>query len=151
MYNLNNKTMTRMTVRVSMPVNKPDDFAKLMKRIAEKNKQLGKESPLTGLKMVKMEDFEKTMSEADKFRQEAEILREQSEAKMNHARVLYGTNKQQNINTVGTMYYMANIIKNFLLLNYKGTEEDLSEWGFDVVVKKASTGKKNTPVNPPKS
>ena len=142
--------MARKTNKIEIPISKPDEFVKLLNKVSAKNKALGAGSPLKALAQFTMATYDAKMAEADALRAKAEELRSQSENAMEKARLLYGTGKEQNINTSGTLYNMISSIKTMLMVQNKGNEEALSEWGFQVVVKKASTGKKTTPVEPPK-
>lgn len=126
--------MARRTVRVEIPISKPDEFAKLLKKVVDKNTAMGALSPLKNFAQVNMLTFDTKRADADKFRADSENLRQQSETKMEQARNVFGTAKGQNVNTPGTCYNMVNLIKDFLLINYAGNEEILSEWGFKVVV-----------------
>jgi hypothetical protein len=56
---------------------------------------------------------------------------------MMQAKTDYGTAKGQTVQTKGTLYFTADVIKRRLLTTYKGNEESLSNFGFDVVVGQA--------------
>ena len=86
-----------------------------------------------------MDKFNSKLGGAESDRLESEKLREQSEAKMQQARIQLGTDKGQSINTPNTLYYLITLIRDFLLVVYAGNEEVLSEWGFKVVVGEAKS------------
>jgi hypothetical protein len=134
--------MAKRTVKVDVPIQKPDDFIKLLKKVVEKNASYGANSPLKNLPSVNMTNFGKQQAEAEKLRLESESLKVQSENKMEKARTLFGTDKGQTASTPGTLYNHILAIRDYLMVINKGNEEALSEWGFNVVVKKASTAKK---------
>ena len=135
--------MARRTVRVEIPVSKPDEFSKLLKNIVERHKQLGDKSPLKNFPKVDMGKYDNKRKDADTDRSESEKLREASEAKMQQARQKYGTDKGQTSNTPETLYNNTVLIKEFLLALNPGTEENLSEWGFNVVVGTAKSPSRN--------
>jgi hypothetical protein len=61
---------------------------------------------------------------------------------MNEAKTLYGTAEGQTINTLGTLYNMVGTIRDILLITYKDNEEELSKWGFNVVIGQAKSPKR---------
>ena len=54
----------------------------------------------------------------------------------------FGTDKGQNKNTEGTVYYLITMIRDRLLFFYHGFEEELSNFGFQVVKRAARFPKK---------
>ena len=134
--------MGRTTVKINLNTSKPESFLKILKSVARKNEELGDESPLKGNSVVNMTEFNEKLAEVIQLRADAEMLRAQSESKMQRARQLMGTDIGQNSYTQGTLYNMIISIKQILLLNHKTNEESLSPWGFNVVVDKAKTYKK---------
>ena len=134
--------MGRKTIKVPISTNKPEDLVKMLKRIANKNEELADKSPLHAGDIVNMTDFNEKLTQVIQLRNEAEMLRAQSENKMQQARQLLGTDIGQNSNTDGTLYNMLLKIKQLLLLYHKSNEESLSTWGFNVVVGKAKSYKK---------
>lgn len=131
--------MARKTVRVPIPIDKPDAFSKLCKNILEKNAELGNSSPLKTFPKFNQVDFNGKLIEGDANRTQSEKLREQAEAKMEQARIYYGTAKGQSVNTPNTLYNYVDVIKNYLLSYYSGAEEKLSEFGFHVVIGSAKS------------
>ena len=134
--------MARKTIRVEIPVKKPNEFSKLLKKISEQHTTLGNASPLANNLKVDMNDFENKRNNADQKRSDAEKLRAQSEQAMKEAQTIYGTAKGQTINTPGTLYNMVGIIRDILLVTYKDNEEELSKWGFNVVIGQARSPKR---------
>jgi hypothetical protein len=112
-----------------------------LENIQKEHQKQGNNSPLKNNPQINMNQFEQHRSEADSLRADSEDLREQSEAKMQQANSIYGRAKGQNINTPDTLYNSVDIIKDILLLVYKGNEEKLSEWGFKVVIGQAKSPK----------
>lgn len=131
--------MARKTIKVSIEIKKPQDFSKLVHRILEKHKEMGKSSPLKSFINFNEKDLSVKLSKGDAARHESETLKKKSESKMEDARKLYGTAAGQNITTPGTVYHDAAGIRKFLLSYYEGQEEKLSEFGFDVVIGSAKS------------
>lgn len=138
--------MSRKTVKVTVPINKPDEFSKLIKTIVAQHTEEGSKSPLKSHRSVNMSTFKTLSIKAEGLRSKAEQLRHRSEKLMEQSRVIYGNAKGQTISTPYTLYNMVDDIKDTLLLAYKGNEESLGEWGFDVSVGSAkSPGAKGKP------
>ncbi|HLG33344.1 MAG TPA: hypothetical protein VI757_00565 [Bacteroidia bacterium] len=70
------------------------------------------------------------LGESVTLRQAKEALNQQVEAKQGYA-------EGQTSETVGTLYYSYTGIRDRLLNVNAGVEENLSEWGFDVVLDEA--------------
>lgn len=137
--------MARKTIKIEIPVKKPDMFSKLLNKILSKHTDLGAASPLTGDPDIDMTEFATLLTEADKKRKQSEDLREQSQKLMEQANNIYGTGKGQTVNTEGTLYYAADLIKMALLKKFRNNEEALSEFGYDVVI-----GQAKSPTKKPK-
>jgi cell division protein ZapA (FtsZ GTPase activity inhibitor) len=127
--------MARKTVRVKIPYSKPDDLITLAKQINNKHESLGETSPLLALN--KMDAFAGKLSSANQLRDESKTLRAESESKMEEAKLNLGTAAGQSKETPDTVYNLLLQIRDQLLVTYRGNEEKLSEWGFDVVVGQA--------------
>ena len=131
--------MARKTIRVAIPHGRPDNFSKLLNKIKTEHARLAKDCPLKSDPDVDMVTFTSKLAAADKLRTLSENLRQQSEDAMQQARSIYGTAKGQNINTPGTLLYDCDMIKKSLLKKYKGNEETLSTYGFDVIIGQAKS------------
>ena len=75
-------------------------------------------------------------------------LRAQSEALMQAANTIFGVEVGQNSKSPGTLYNYLAAIRDLLLVIYRGNEEQLSTWGFDVVVSASSSPSSNTNTPP---
>jgi hypothetical protein len=135
--------MARRTIRINVPSNKPDEYSKLLNKILQKHTSMGTESPFANDPDIDMALFAANLEQADGFREQSEDLRKQSENLMQQARKLYGVDKGQGIDTPGTLLYTLDLIRSALLKKYKGNEEALGEFGFDIVIgtAKAKTSK----------
>jgi hypothetical protein len=131
------RVMSRKTVRVKVPYNKSDELISLGEKIVEKHEELGESSPLVSLN--KMDVFGAKLGQAGQIRNESRKLRNQSESKMEEAKLNLGIAPGQTKETPDTVYNLMLRIRDQLLVTYQGNEEKLSEWGFNVVVGQAKT------------
>ncbi|MBI4931585.1 MAG: hypothetical protein HY841_12520 [Bacteroidetes bacterium] len=133
--------MARRTVRIEVPINKPDAFSKLLNKILKQHETLGKDSPLENNPKIDMKKFKESLTTADQKRAASEKLKGQSEDTMQEAKTIYGNGKGQDVETPGTLYNMEDEVKDILLHENKGNEEELSQWGYNVVVGSAKSPK----------
>lgn len=81
--------MARKTIRVKVPISKPDEFSKLLKGIKDQHTLLGNASPFMNNAKVNMITFDSKRNSADQKRVLAENLRGQSEQAMQDAKTQY--------------------------------------------------------------
>lgn len=135
--------MARKTVKIEIPESKPDDFITLLERIIEKHEDDVSKSPLDDAEVKQLKDI---VTAAKKTRLKSQKLKEESEAEMEKAKMQLGIGKGQTSQTPGTGYFLVTKFRDVLLPKFKGTEEELSNWGFKVVI-----GTAKSPVRKPKS
>jgi hypothetical protein len=123
-------------VRVNMPVDKPQDTFKLAKEAIEWNTELGAGTVLTGY--VDMAVFESKVTAAETKQKDGDKKANTAQKKFLRAAKACGLAKGQNSDTEGTIHWYVLQIRDILLGKNHGTEEDLSEFGFNVVI--SSTG-----------
>jgi hypothetical protein len=126
--------MARRTVRATIPINQPNKFSRLLNQIVKYDNSLGAKSILKADPSIDMNAFAANLAKADSLRAQSEALKAQSEDLMQQAKTLYGTAPGQSINTPGTLYCQVDLIKKTLLKTYKGSEEALGEYGYNVVI-----------------
>lgn len=126
--------MARRTLKVRVPVGNTEEFSKLLNDIRKQHLLLGEGSPLNGDTSIDMAAFIDSLEVADDLKDEGDLLKAQSEEKIQQAKNIYGTSKGQGVETPGTLYNKCDVIKKKLLLKYRGNEEALSSFGFDVVI-----------------
>lgn len=125
------QTGGRRNVRVDIPRSSPEDLAALAKSIEDKHVADGANSPLNVLDMT---TFSTKLSEAKTNIALSDKLHGDAEAKNQEARVIIGIEENQSTTTEGTLVFVLTQIRDFLLVKYKGIEENLNAWGFEVVV-----------------
>jgi hypothetical protein len=132
------QTGGRRNVRVTIP-RKPEDMIALANNILEQHTELDVDTPLTPA-LVDMTTFEALVGEAETLLDEWNTARGQAQAFHGQAIVILGYGANQTSYTEGTIYYDICAIRDRLLQHHQGTEEDLSEYGFDVVISSSSVG-----------
>ncbi len=134
--------MTKLSVKVEIADNKPDELIDLGDDVLKKHLELGATSPLLGLDM---ETFERNLNEAKENRAEAKRLHRMAEAMNQKAGFKLGIDKSQNTRSPGTVYSIITSARDILLGLNKSQEKKLSEWGFSVIISDVA---KNNKVNP---
>jgi hypothetical protein len=119
-------------VKVSLPIDKPKDTMELCVKAIEKHTELGAASPLTGF--VDMAAFSSKTTDVINKRKAADKHIADRQAKYQNAKQLCGLEAGQTKDTPETIYWHVQKTRNTLLVKYKGIEETLSQFGFDVVI-----------------
>lgn len=132
----------RKTIRVDIPISSPEKTNKLAKGILAMAKEMGDKCPIKKEVIELLGDLTEIQ---ETNREEAARLHAKAQATTLVADTALGVASGQNINTPKTMYNTISIIKDTLLLEYRGREETLSGFGFNVVIgtAKSPTKKKN--------
>jgi len=118
--------------RVSIPSN-PDDMIALSKSIGTKHAADGAGSPLTALDMADM--GAKTTAADTQNQASVKFYRDAETATQNRDLAL-GTNDP----VKGTVLNYVRSVRDILSGIYKGNEQKLGDWGFDVVEQSAKSG-----------
>jgi hypothetical protein len=121
--------MSKIAVKVEIPINSPDDLIKLAADVVDHNTVLGEKSPLSGIDMT---TFSTKLQSGKEKRAQAKKLHEQAEALNQEAILNLGISKTQNSKTPDTVYSTLTSVRDILLALNKGQEEKLSEWGFNI-------------------
>ena len=133
--------MGKRTVKVKLPIYKLDEFITLCEKLIAKHTKLGAKSQLKAEEVAVLIEI---VNNAKELRAEALDLHNQAENKMEQARIKLGVNKGQNSNTPGTAYYLIAKFRDLLLSENRSSEEQLSEYGFKVVIGQAKSPKKES-------
>ncbi len=123
--------MSRKTVRVDLPRSSPEGLIKLAEDIVKQHKKLGNKSPLDD-DFVKQ--LESTNSEANTKKDEANGLHAQGEEVNQDADKLLGTAEGMTGENEGTVYALLLDAKDDLLHAFRGREQALESFGFNVVI-----------------
>ncbi len=137
--------MARKTIRINIPINSPADFSVLLNAIVTYDKSLGSASVLQTDPSIDMKTFATNLATADGLRAQSEAARKLSIDLMEQAQTMYGMATGQSVNTVGTLYFTEDLIKQSLLKTYKGNEEALGNYGYDIVIGQAKSPVRKTP------
>jgi hypothetical protein len=88
------------------------------------------------------------VNEARTLRDDALAKDQMSQANNELARNLCGYGEGQTSETPGTLYYLITQVRDLLLVAYDGNEEQLSTFGFNVVVSSSTSSGGGSPVPP---
>ncbi len=135
------QTGARRNVRVDIPNDTPSDLSELADAIKAKDTALGVASPLNGTG-IDMADFGTKTAAVVALVADAKTADADAQALHGQALNLLGYIEGQTSGTAGTLYYDLIIIRDRLLQVSFDEEENLTQWGFKVVVSGHSTGKK---------
>ena len=127
----------RKTVRIKLPTNSPDDFIVLLLAIVAKHTKDGASSPLDAKKMSLLSALVSAAAAKNQEAKTADGVAQQCRQMRDNA---LGLAQGQSSQTPDTGLALAGYVRDQLLLTYKGNEEALSAYGFDVVVGAAKTG-----------
>ena len=120
--------MSRKNVRVVIPRN-ADELIQLSESIVAKHNEDPLTSPLAGLDMAA---FETLVNNAAAKSSEVRQLRMDSETATEDRDTLLGHRRDQNSNTPGTVLNFVIRSREILLGNFKGEEQHLGDFGFEV-------------------
>lgn len=128
--------MALATVRVILPIGSPLLTGTLCKSIVDKHVLLGANSPLTGF--LDMTAFGTKTTNANALQLAGDTNQKKAQSKYNVLEKHCGLANGQNSQTPGTVYNYIILIRDVLLLKYRGAEEQLTDWGFNVVLSTAN-------------
>ena len=136
--------MARRTIRVEIPTGKPDDLIALAKNVRTKHVADGADSPLDTDMLntlnTKTTSAETKNASAKQHDEQAQALRQDRDTSL-------GLADGQTADSPDTVLNLLTYTRDALLLKFRGNEEKLSEYGFNVVVgsAKSPTKKPKTP------
>lgn len=120
-------------IRIDIPRRKIESFFDITYRIYEVNKELGDKSPIADFDI---EGMNTQTNKAKDTYNKATKLHAQAEAETQEAYKLIGIYKKQTIRTKGTLYNFIGLFRTELMIVYQGNEEELSTFGYNVVIEK---------------
>lgn len=137
--------MVRLT-KVVLPLGSPEGTLKLCKKIVARHLLLGAGSPVIGF--LDMAAFEAKRAAAALAQENGDTAMRNSQAFNGQAKKICGIAKGQNKQTEGTLYWYVLQIRDVLLIKNRLEEENLSQWGFNVVISQTG-GRRNVRVDIP--
>jgi len=105
---------------------------KLSKATYTQHDLMGSQSPLLTFDMI---GFNQKIIDSEAHLITSRNLHAQGEDQSQLAWTLIGIFRGQSIKTEGTLYFQIGLIRKQLLVSYQGIEEQISEFGFNVVIK----------------
>jgi hypothetical protein len=137
----------RKNVRVFVPLRMPEKTIKLCDRIVKRNTALGAASPLISIFPIPV--FAGRLSTIKSFREEASMRSDLAESQYDLVQKACGIGKGQNRQVEDTVYWYVLKVRGVLLPKNRGSEEELQNWGFNVVIT-ATGGRRNVRVDIPR-
>ncbi|MBI4932078.1 MAG: hypothetical protein HY841_15075 [Bacteroidetes bacterium] len=119
-------------VSVEIPIFEYQKMEKLAKNILDRHAALGAGSPLTG--QVDMTLYSTQLATAKTKRKSSQQQHGSAQPLMQAADTALGTEAGQTSKTKGTVYNLITRVRDRLLFVHNGSEEELSTYGFNVVI-----------------
>lgn len=123
-------------VKVEIPKDSPKKTIELCDAIILKHTNDGASSSLTAL--LDMALFGTRLANIKQLRKDAAENAGKAEGRYHFMQFLCGLSKGQNKQTQNTVYWFVLNCRDVLLVKYRGIEQELETWGFNVVI--TSTG-----------
>lgn len=116
------------SVQVLIPTN-ADQLIALTKRIQQKHYQDGNNSPLQNMDWSQLDNL---LLEAEQKLEEGRKANRDKETATQARNLALGTDKTQTSKTPNTIKYLVKSIRDILLGVFRGREQELGNWGFEV-------------------
>jgi len=123
--------MAKLNVRAELPIRTPNAVIKTAEDVYRQHISMGANSPLQSFDMVQ---FNEKLTNAKAHLEESKHLHAEGEVNTQDAYALIGIFRGQTVKTKGTLYNMLVLIRNQLLVAHHDEEEQISQYGFNVVV-----------------
>ena len=141
--------MARTTVRVEVPIGKPDDFMKLIEDILKEHDKREAATPGSSPIPAKyITPLRAVLASAKPDREKAKDLARQSQQFFEQSSKALGLAADQTSRTEGTGLNLVGLIRDSLLTEYSGNENGMEPFGFKVVVGTAASPKKKGVTSP---
>lgn len=119
-----------------MPANKPEELIALGQKIFAKHQQLGANSPLAAARMTTMHA---NVASADTKNASALDFDAKAQATRLNRDTILGIAKGQSASVPNTVLKDVTYVRDQLLIAYDGSEEQLTGFGFNVVIGEAKS------------
>ncbi len=126
--------MARKTIRIELPIGKPDAMVKLAKDIKKQHDQRTADGSPDELKDVEVQEMGARAVVAEEKRGQAVLLDAQAAKLRQEAETLIGTAPGQAATTKGTLLYDITGFRDDLLSEFRDEEAALGEYGYSVVI-----------------
>lgn len=134
--------MAKRNIKIIFGVGDRNRMIATANKVSEKNTALGEQSPLKPINMAGFTSVLDTASVKNTQMEELLLRYEQSKAETDLA---LGIAKGQSVSTPDTLQYYLALIRNQLLIVYKGREELIEDWGFEVIITESKGRKPREP------
>ncbi len=123
----------RVTIRVELPITEPEKMRTIIENVLQRHTDLAGDSPLN-VPETDMAALATLQTTNINKRKEAKKLDGESQAAMDEARIALGTAKGQTVRIKDTVHFLITAIRDKLLGVHRLHEEQLTTYGFNVVI-----------------
>jgi hypothetical protein len=137
--------MAKRNIKITFGLGDRKRMITIASKIAKKHTDSGEESPLKTINMAAFSSIFKLSSDKNAQMEDLQLRYEQTKAETDLA---LGIAKGQTMATPDTLLFFLGLIRDQLMVTYKGREELIEDWGFEVTVTESKGMKPREPKKP---
>lgn len=137
--------MAKRNIKISFGLGDRKRMIAIATKISNKNTELGEQSPLKSINMSSFASIFDVSSQKNAQMEDLQLRYEQRKAETDLA---LGIAKGQTMATPDTLLFYLGLIRDQLMVTYKGREELIEDWGFEVTVTESKGMKPREPKPP---
>jgi len=137
--------MAKRNIKITFGQGDRQRMIAVATKISNKNTELGEQSPLKSINMAAFATIFDVSSTKNTQMEDFQLRYEQTKAEADFA---LGIAKGQTMATPDTLLFYLGLIRDQLMVTYKGREELIEDWGFDVTVTESKGMKPREPKTP---
>jgi len=137
--------MAKRNIKITFGQGDRQRMIAVATKISNKNTELGEQSPLKSINMASFATIFDISSTKNTQMEDFQLRYEQTKAEADFA---LGIAKGQTMATPDTLLFYLGLIRDQLMVTYKGREELIEDWGFDVTVTESKGMKPREPKTP---
>ena len=137
--------MAKRNIKITFGQGDRQRMIAVATKINNKNTELGEQSPLKSINMAAFANIFDVSSTKNTQMEDFQLRYEQTRAEADFA---LGIAKGQTMATPDTLLFYLGLIRDQLMVTYKGREELIEDWGFEVTVTESKGMKPREPKPP---
>jgi len=137
--------MAKRNIKITFGQGDRQRMIAVATKINNKNTELGEQSPLKSINMATFASIFDVSSTKNTQMEDFQLRYEQTKAEADFA---LGIAKGQTMATPDTLLFYLGLIRDQLMVTYKGREELIEDWGFEVTVTESKGMKPREPKTP---
>jgi len=137
--------MAKRNIKITFGQGDRQRMIAVATKISNKNTELGEQSPLKSINMAAFATIFDVSSTKNTQMEDFQLRYEQTKAEADFA---LGIAKGQTMATPDTLLFYLGLIRDQLMVTYKGREELIADWGFEVTVTESKGMKPREPKAP---